>query len=308
MATSELRLRLFDGTGQLFPAGTNALVTVIDGYQKEIVRNYYRGGEIHFDGLPFYDNFGDNYAVIAFVDGYKQAGFQPVKLSPAAPATVDLMLAPKEPVFNFAGLSWDSAKQRMPFLAALPGQSDGDAQDRFSQLIESNGSKSLACMLNLVAAMNEIDLEGGTPTSFIRQIRWDYKFPAQDRFFAYCDSALIDEVRGAAAKGEFDPEHAPGLLHPGASLSWKQNQFPEANVQLTFHTDPVDCVPAQGWVTVEPDIDYYKDLTAHAILEVARNELTGSLTEPAQVFVLRWIEQRRLGLPDFKPGYSLRSV
>ena len=308
MATSVLNLRLFDGAGQLFPAGTQVLVTIIDGNQKQIVRQYFNAGQITVTGLPFYDNYGDNYAAIAFVDGFKQAGFAPVKLTPAAPVTVDLMLIPSDPVFNFAGLSWDIAKRKMPFLSPMPGQADSDAQECFSQLMETNGSKSLACMMNLVTAMNGIDLNGRTPTAFIKQIRWDYRFPAQDRFFAYCDSSLIDAVRAAAAKGDFDAEHGCGLMHPGASLSWKQNAFPEANVQLTFHTDPVDCLPANGWVTVEPDIDYYKDLTAHAILEVCRNQLTGSLTEPTEVFVLRWIEQRRLGLPDFNPGYTIRAA
>lgn len=306
MSTSVLNVRLFDGTGQLFPTGTQVLVTIRDGNQKEIVRKDFFAGQITIKGLPFYDNYGDNYAVIACIDGYKQAGYAPVKLSPDAPVNIDLMLVPDEHVFNFAGLNWDAAKQRMPFLVPLPGQSDTDAQQRFSELMETNGSKSLACMMNIVAAMNGIDLEGRTPTSFIKQIRWDFKPPAQDRFFAYCDSALIDAVRAAAANGQFDAEHGCGLVHPGASLSWKHNAFSEANIQLTFHTDPMDCVPAEGWVTVEPDIDYYKDPGAHAILEVCRNKLSGSLTEPAEVFVLRWIEQRRLGLPDFDPGYTLR--
>src|ERR1035441_8915215 len=179
MSTSVLNLRLFDGTGQLFPAGTQALVTVTDGNQKQIVRQDFNAGQITINGLPFYDNHGDDYAVIAYVDGYKQAGYAPVELSPDAPVTVDLMLVPNNPAFNFAGLNWDSAKQRMPFLAPLPGQSDTDAQQRFSQLLETNGSKSLACMMNLVAAMSGIDLEGRVPTSFVKQIRWDYKFPAQ---------------------------------------------------------------------------------------------------------------------------------
>jgi hypothetical protein len=228
-------------------------------------------------------------------------------------ATVDLMLAPKDPVFNFAGLSWEEAKIKMPFLAPQEGEAEQDAEQRFTQLIESNSSKSLACMMNLVTAMNAIDLDGKSPVSFIHQVRWDYKAPAQDRFFAYCDASLIDAVRAAAAKGAFDPEHGSAIFHPSATLSWKQVEYPEANVQLTFHTNPTDCVPGKNWVTVEPDIDYYKDLAAHSILEVCRNGLSGSLTEPADVFILpadvfilRWIEQRRLGRPDFSPGYTLR--
>jgi len=306
MATSSMLVRVFDGTGQIFPAGTDVLLTVTDGNQKQIVRQDFTAGQIEVRNLPFYDNFGDNYAVIAYVDGYKQAGFAPVTLSPAATATVDLMLIPNEPVFNFAGLTWEAAQVKMPFLAALPGQSDDDARDRFSQMMETNGSKSLACMLNLVTAMEAIDLDGRSPVSFLRQVRWDYNFPAQDRFFAYCDAGLVDAVRAAAEKGMFEPEHGSDIFHPGATLSWKQVEYPEANVQLTFHTNPIDCVPGNNWVTVEPDIDYYKDLGAHAILEVCRNGLTGSLTEPGEVFVLRWIEQRRLGRPDFAPGYTLR--
>lgn len=306
MATSTVTVRLFDGAAQLFPAGTGVLLTVTDGNQKQILRQNFNAAQIEVDNLPFYDNLGDNYSVIAFVQGYQQAGYVPVSLSPQAPATLDLMLAPQNPVFNFAGITWDLAQQKMPFLAAAPGQSDQDAQDRFSQLMETDSSKPLACMMNLVAAMDAIDLDGRSPVSYIRQIRWDYKFPAQDRFFAYCDAALVDAVRAAAAKGQFAVEADAAFFHPGATLSWKQIQFPEANVQLTFHTNPSDCIPANNWVTVEPDIDYYKDLINHGVLEVAPNAITGGLTEPAQVYVLRWIEQRRMGLPDFTPGYTLR--
>lgn len=308
MPTSDLNVRVFDGTGQTFPSNAEVLITITDGNQKQIVRDYFSGGEVTFTGLPFYDNFGDNYSVIAFVDGFRQAGYAPVALSPSAPSTVDIMLIPKDAIFNFAGLTWEAAKQMMPFLQAAQGQTDGDASSKFSELMETNGSKSLACMMNLVTAMRGIGLDGRTPVDFIRQVRWDDKFPAQDRFFAYCDGALVDAVRAAAAKRQFDQELGCALMHPGSTLSWKQNAFPDANVQLTFHTNPPDCVPEKGWVTVEPDIDYYKDAAAHAIFEVCTNALTGSLTEPSEVFVLRWIEQRRMNLPDFEPGYTIRTA
>jgi hypothetical protein len=56
---------------------------------------------------------------------------------------------------------------------------------------------------------------------------------------------------------------------------------------------------------VEPDIDYYKDLGAHALLEVIANTLTGSLTDPKNVYVLRWIAGRRAGVPEFDPPYTI---
>ncbi len=74
MATSNVTVRIFDGTGEMFPQGTQLLLTITDGNQKQILRQYFNAGEIKVQGLPFYDNFGDNYAVIGFVDGYRQAG------------------------------------------------------------------------------------------------------------------------------------------------------------------------------------------------------------------------------------------
>ena len=79
------------------------------------------------------------------------------------------------------------------------------------------------------------------------------------------------------------------MFHSGATRSWKQIQFGEANVQLTFHENNKQVINGVNCVMVEPDIDYYKDLGAHALLEVVANKLTGSLTDPRQVYVLRWI-------------------
>jgi hypothetical protein len=58
---------------------------------------------------------------------------------------------------------------------------------------------------------------------------------------------------------------------------------------------------------VEPDIDDYKDLAAHAIFEVIPNALTHSLTDPAGVYVLRWMAGRMAGRPEFDPMYTITS-
>jgi hypothetical protein len=82
-------------------------------------------------------------------------------------------------------------------------------------------------------------------------------------------------------------------------------QFGEANVQLTFHEDQKAVIDGVACVLVEPDIDYYKDLLAHALLEVLPNKLTGGLTIPVEVYVLRWIAGRHAGVPEFNPPYIL---
>jgi hypothetical protein len=46
--------------------------------------------------LPFFNNFGDNYRVIVSADGYYDAGFVPVPLTPAHPTKLGLMLLPKK--------------------------------------------------------------------------------------------------------------------------------------------------------------------------------------------------------------------
>jgi hypothetical protein len=64
----------------------------------------------------------------------------------------------------------------------------------------------------------------------------------------------------------------------------------------------VDCV------TIEPDIDYFRDPGAHAILEVAQNALTHTLTDPVEVYVLRWIAGQHAGVPQFEPLFTLTDV
>jgi hypothetical protein len=44
---------------------------------------------------------------------------------------------------------------------------------------------------------------------------------------------------------------------------------------------------------------------AHALLEVIANASTGSLTDPIDVYMLRWIAGRRAGVPEFNPPYTI---
>lgn len=299
--TSPLMINVYDGTRELFPTGTDILYRVIDGNQKQLYTQDQKKSSLYFKGLPFYDNFGDNYTVIVSSDGHRQAGFTPIKLSPQISSSVDLMLIPHDAQFNFSLASWDWAKANLPFLAF--GVDDATGRARYDDLIEKK-SASLAALLNITTAMRQINLPQGTPLDYLKQILWDASL-AQDRFFAYCDPELLNQVRTAAAQGEFAPEIGPGFFHPGATASWKQIQFGEANVQLTFHEDEKATVGGMPCIVVEPDIDYYKDLGAHTLLEVIPNALTGGLTNPQEVYVLRWIAGRHAGVPEFNPPYTI---
>lgn len=301
---SKLRLRIFDGTRLPFATPTSFLITIFNGIGTQLTRDFHPENDLTFD-LPFYDNATDNFRVIVFTDNYRQAGYQPVKLSEAYLTTLDIMLVPNNPGFNFAPALWPNAKAAYPFLAShLP---DPAAQQRYDDLLDRH-ERSLASFLNLAEAMSQIALPQGTPLDYIKQLRWEPPYyPAQDRFFAWCDVALIDQVKRATAAGHFAPEFNPGLFHPGATSSYKQIQFGEANVQLTFHENDTTTIDGVPCVMVEPDMDYYKDTAAHIVLELLPNALEHMLTDPVMVYMLRWIAGRTAGIPDFVPLYTITS-
>ncbi len=301
---SKLELRIFDGSRQLFSAPANFLVTIFDGNQKQLYRDFLQSNTKSFD-LPFYDNFGDNYRVIVSADDHKQAGFFPVVLSNKYSRALDIMLVPNDPGFSFVNGRWEAASAKYPFLANGVDNAAGAA--RYDMLLDQQ-ERSLACFLNLAEAMRQINLTQGTPLSYIKQLRWDSPFaPAQDRFFAWCDPELINQVKIAAAAKQKQFAEAPAGLHKGATSSWKQIQFGEANVQLTFHENDHQVIDGVNCIMVEPDIDYYKDPEAHILFEVALNELTHSLTDPVEVYVLRWMAGQQSGMPEFAPMYTITS-
>jgi hypothetical protein len=303
--TSRLQVRIFDGSRRAFAAPADFLITIFDGNQKQIHRDFHKEAIQDFD-CPFYDNFGDLYSVTAWCKGHRQAGFVPVKLSNEIPTTLDIMLVADDPGFSFVNARWPSVASKFAFLGS--DTDSATAQARYENLMEDT-PKVIACFLNLAAAMGQIFLATGTPLDYIKEIRWD-RAPQQDRFFAFCDAALVGQVRDAASKGQFSRQPGSAVLHPGSTNSWKQIQFGEANVQLTFHENPPDHKTINGidCVTLEPDIDYYRDPGAHAILEVAANALTHSLTNPVEVYVLRWIAGQHAGVPQFVPLYTLTDV
>jgi len=301
---SKLRLRIFDGSRKAFAEPADFLVTITDGNRTQHVRDYFKSNDKTFD-LPFFDNLGDRYTVVVWAQGYKQAGFVPVILSDAYDKILDIMLVPDDPGFNFADAKWEVIAALYSFLG-----SDVDATigaTRYSNLME-NSPKPLACMLNLCEAMSQISLSQGTPLDYIKEVRWETPYaPAQDRFFAWCDPSLINQVKIAAAAHKFAVENNPGVFHPGATNSWKQIEFGEANVQLTFHEGERKTINGLECIMVEPDIDYFRDLGAHAIFEVIPNSLTHSLTNPVEVYVLRWIAGQTAGVPEFAPKYTITS-
>ena len=299
-SVGRLRINVFDGTRELMKTGTPILLTVRDGAQNEHFRDFVAGPTIDLT-LPFHNNFADQYSIVASSDGYQQAGFAPVLVAPPRPQTLDLMLLKKDGDFHFANAKWTDIQAKKPQFARIFAAT-GEADD-FGLLLE-NHPDQLACLLNLATAMEQIFLPSGTPLDYCKQ--FDLPHLTRDRAFAYADAKLVEQVKQAAQQGEFAVQPAADLtLHGDATSSFKQVQFGEANLQLTFHEtnrrkiDGVDCV------YVEPDMDYFKDPGSHLLLEVIPNRLSGTLSDPRTVYVLRWIAGRRAGVPNFDPLYTI---
>ena len=301
--TGFVTVNIFDGTRQPIPPGTQILLTVRDGAQNQLFRDDVSGPSVKLK-LRFHNNFADNYAIIAFVDGYEQAGFQPVALSPNAPGQLDLMMLPKNGAFHFAGARWADVVTKKPVLGQIfAASATGGPGDAYAELMEEHPD-ILACLLNITTAMQQVSLPQNSPLDYFKTL--DLPAIAPDRIFGYADAKLVDQVRQAAQQGEFDTQSAIDLtLHPGATSSFKQNQFGEANLQITFHEDKRRKIAGVDCVYVEPDIDYFKDPGAHLLLEVIPNGLTGNVSNPRAVYVLRWIAGRHAGVPNFDPLYTI---
>ena len=265
-------------------------------------------------GCRLFNNyFGDNYTFLVAADGYKDAGFFPVKLAANVDMGVDLMLIPASNAFNFVSATWAALGKSRPELKDLLAQgaaSSADAATRYGNIMEDAGGAILACLLNITTAMHQVPLGQKTPFDYLKQAIWDRtgEFAmAQDRFFAWANVNIIKQLDQAVHQPKPVFANAPFGQHPGATRSYKQIEFGEANVQLTFHEGNKQNIGGVDCVIVEPDIDYFKDIAAHLILEVLVNAF-GSLTDPRQVYVLRWIAGRRAGVPEFDPLYTIQKA
>jgi hypothetical protein len=304
----QINVGVYDSALNPFPDHTEVLYYIRDGAQRQVLSKSLPPQTIF--KLPVHDNLDDNYTVIASVPGHGTAGYHRILVSPNVVRIVRLMLLPHQPRFDFSGAAWDNLQQAYPRLWNLLSGRAANPQGNpkapaFYQNLVGTTPKAAACLLNILTAMDQIQLSGAeTPLDFLKDIIWDD--PAnplkQDRFYCWVDPKLADAIKSSG--GMFQEEPTPSAFHGAtATRSWKEAEFAEANVQFTFH-DGITHPDHPDWVLLEPDIDYFKDLGAHFFGEVVVNWF-GSLTEPAQVYQLRWIAGNRPGVNPFEPPYTI---
>jgi hypothetical protein len=326
-------LNVYDGKRQLLDKAVRWNVQAIDGRglneRKTLVFPDLHGGTQVLN-VPFFDNFGDNYTIIVTADGFQNGAWRPITVSDKGPVNADILLLPNHGTYHFDGATWDKLNQVRPNVAKMirAGSPTPEAAGEMYASSFENRPASIACFLNVVTAMADMQLPSGkTPLDYYWNVSWpsgDPTTPAwiqqfeslmkQDRFFCYVDQAILADVQKAAQLGAFSKEPDPEKWgHIGATESYKQVQFDVANVQLTFHgrdtatfldenNNPVQCLK------IEPDIDYYRDLGAHGLLEVIPNTITHGLTDPKVVYSLRWMAAKREPhLADFNPLYTIEA-
>lgn len=307
--TAKITLNVFDSTRQPINPDLDLLVTLRDGNQNVPQRDFHRGPALQFE-VPFFNNFGDSYTVIVAAKKRHDAGFAPVKVSPNLPQTVDLMLLPKKNRYDFTAAAWDKLKKSQPALPpflARGAAGESAARALYDELMDKDGD-ALAGLLNITTALADIILPVGRAFDYFKEFVWDQRLIRRDRFFAFADAQLVTQVRQAVAQGAFAPAFGFDVTHPGATSSFKQQQFGEANVQLTFHEHERRTIAGVECVKVEPDMDYFRDPLAHFFIEVIPNFITQNKTDPKAVYVLRWIAGRHAGVPEFNPPYTLEAA
>jgi hypothetical protein len=328
---TQIQIKLFDGRGlPIARPKKDVLLSVRDGRSQSFHRTFVDTPTVVID-REFHNDMRDSYTILASLKGHRDAGFMPVKMIEHKACEVSLMLLPRRARFefsDFAGLKGAHAR-----LHGIFTESFDDPPRAYELLRSADREHALACLMNIVEALAiarftpeqrqklddlEPPLAGPVKPSLADYIvRLDTQIhpPERDRFFAWCDADIANVL--AHLKDAF--HKAPDGLHPGATESYKQVQFGEANVQVTLHGNDVG-VDANGvkLMKVEFDIDYFRDSGAHLLIEVFPNFLKRlvlgkdsreRLTDPVSVYGLRWIADRQAATAGqsrpFAPAYTI---
>ncbi len=299
-----LRISVFDGTRNLIPNGKQLLFRIVDGRQKEIVTKNQASPNMTVS-LSIANNFEDDYTVIVSGNGYRQAGFRPIAPESNKELALDLMLLPKETKFEFNSAKWETLLHTHPkWTSFLKGQLDETTAENQYVTWMKSGPEQLAAFLNFAEALGDVRFRTGVAFDYLRQPLTGglAKDCLVDRCFAFSKIDIVTQLKCAVEDGTF--EYAYSDLHPGATRSFKEIRFGEANLQITLHENDRCTIGEDKHIKVEIDMDYHKDPLAHFLFEVLPNSFGGT-TDPRRIYCLRWIAGRRSGVGEFDPPYKL---
>ena len=308
--TCVIEVHLYGGDGKALSPVKDVLIRTRAQAQSNFRSDFFDTNPVGIR-VPFPDNF-NNYTVLASLKDYEDAGYLPLPVLKDQTHRVHLMMLPRNAGFQFGKADWGLLPAANPSLFAFLS-SDPDAQRKYSELKED--SKSLGCLLNITAAIASLPVERNLLTRFkgidLQRIANQSDGVRPDRFFAWVDPQLLQDILPHVGKqGKRLFEKASGSLHPGATSSFKEVRFDEANLQFTFHENDRKTVNGADCIKVEMDLDFYKDKGAHFILEVIPNHASrklrigSGLTDPRAAYAMRWMAGKNVG-EDFHPIYEI---
>jgi len=303
-----LDITLRGGDRKPFRGGT-CRVLVRDTNNRTLVDRFLSGNALRVNGVP---SGGPGTAVVAIASAphCHQIGVGPWRVEKNETRPVPMMLIRKDAEFDFSFQNWDDFVLADSNVARWIGSGNPTNANRFASMITTR-PVPMACLFNiteslywlgkkvdtdLLSMIHGMELRDGDAVG-----RFGIK---NDRFFAFADRALLDILGG---RTDLFSTSDPGL-HPGADLSFKEMRFDVANLQFTFATGRTQRLTTpdgtRDLVSVEFDMDYYRDRVLHFFGEVVPNSITHSQTEAAKVYALRWTAGGEIG-EKFEPLYTL---
>ncbi len=282
----DIQVSIFAADRQLWRGGS-VTVKLIDPFsqsKRALVDRDLQAGTNTVKLMDVLADRGQNYAILAGADGYRDAGIFPVKPIPGQQVEARLMLVRKRPALNLAGFSFQALQNASPpFHDALLAA--GITEQDFLDLPEPR----IAGALNIEAKLRQTTLAGRRAVDLVARIGSPDPEIAgaaalrQDRIFAFTDPSMPDLVRqeiqadGSSFREllEFENE----IFHSGYPISFKQ-RVPFGSLQLSF----AGTVGDNNLRAADIDIDLMTDVGHWG--EVMRNHLLRQKTDPFTVYRL----------------------
>jgi hypothetical protein len=278
MVKGNISVLLYKGDRTLWDAHS-VLLTLLDPFSDDGPRAILRtesvssGPSFLLKDVPA--ERGQPYALIAYANGYRQAGIYPVIPIPNGVVHASLMLVPDDPTPDFSTFSYPHLDAYAPtFRAAL--EAGGVDESAFSRVDAITRAETL----NLEAKLRSTLLAGTPAIEFVQRVRGPEAL-FQDRFYVQVKPNMPGQVRAEIAQQKTFRELQPWeneIFHKGYPISFKQS-VPFGSLQLSFAPASGD----DGRLDADIDIDLFTDVGHWG--EVARNMITGHETDPYTVYV-----------------------
>ena len=328
-STANIVLHIYTGARQLFPNSIRWSAQTLNG------RTPASGQQVfHFPNLrgasqvltvPFFESSGDLYTVTASAKGYEDSTWYPVRVFEAAPVDVRLMMLPRNGVIDFSDATWAKLSESRPGTADIfrRGFESREVAAQYNLLIEAR-PEPVARFLNAMTALAEIRLPSGRwALDYYWNMGWPPHGPEDkdwlrsvdevfkgDRLFCYVDRSILDDVLSAVGHSFVAETIRERFGHSGASEKYRQTTFNASNVQLTFYGRNTGVFETSDHTTVtcvkvEVEIDYYDSILSRGFGQPFENWIETKRQDPRLAYALRWMESKRLGLPEFDPLYTV---